>query len=382
MRDTPALRRIVHAVIAAEVVRLRGPGATPLPPGPWPDDLPLGDAGLGADSLERLGITAALAETFDLDAAALDAAPPGTLADLLGWIVRDDRDDATITVATSGSTGTPVTCTHAWSDLTGEARHFAGLLGDRRRVVALVPAHHIYGMVWTALLPDLLGIPVAPRPIGARLDLCDGDMIVAVPEQWRALLRLHRSFPAGLVGITSGGPLPPGLGEALLAAGLSRLIDIYGSSETGGIALRDLPATDYQLLPRWRLTPAGDDWDLIDDRARRIALPDRVARIGERHLRLLGRRDGAVQIGGRNVWPAQVAATLGATAGVEDITVRLGANGRLKAFVVPAPGADTEDLARALERSAALLAEAERPRAFAFGPALPRNPMGKLTDWA
>lgn len=377
-----ALHRIACAVIAAEVGRLRGTGAPALPPEPWPEDAALDDAGLGIDSLERLGAVAALAETFDLDAAALDG-PPQHLGDLIGWVRRGCGGAAgRITVMTSGSTGKPRPCTHLVADLLDEARHLASLLGDRRRIVAMVPAHHLYGMIWTALLPDLLGIPTAVQPVGGRLDLRSGDLVVAVPEQWQAILRLHRQFPGDLVGVTSGGPIAPDLGDALLAAGMARMLDIYGSSETGGIALRELPQADYRLLPRWRLVADGDDWTLMDARGCRAALPDRVACIGDRLLRPLGRRDGAVQIAGRNVWPSHVAAVLRATAGVSDVAVRLGTNGRLKAFVVPDQGADPVELARALGAAAGLLPDAERPKAFAFGAALPRNGMGKLTDWA
>jgi acyl-coenzyme A synthetase/AMP-(fatty) acid ligase len=83
------------------------------------------------------------------------------------------------------------------------------------------------------------------------------------------------------------------------------------------------------------------------------------------------------------VWPQRVASALRSVAGVGDVAVRLAANGRLKAFVVPAAGVDPDQLARALTRSAAeLLSDEERPKAFAFGAALPRNEMGKLMDWA
>lgn len=260
----------------------------------------------------------------------------------------------------------------------------AARLPGRRRLVALVPTHHLYGIIWTALLPDGLGVPVVTPPIGTALDLAPGDLVVAVPDQWRAILRLTRGFPADIVGVSSAAPLDDALAADLAAAGLTRLLDIYGSSETGGIALRTLPATRYDLLPRWRLVPHGDgDWQLADRDGTHHPLPDHVERIGERGLRPTGRRDGAVQVGGHNVWPARVAAMLRTLDGVADAAVRLDGNGRLKAFVVPDGARDPADLAPLIDRAVAdRLPVAARPKRLRFGPALPRNAMGKLEDWS
>jgi hypothetical protein len=81
-----------------------------------------------------------------------------------------------MTVATSGSTGSPRLCIHNVADLLDEAVFLAAQFTGRRRVVALVPAHHLYGIIWTALLPDALGVPVVVRTIGAPLGLTAGEL--------------------------------------------------------------------------------------------------------------------------------------------------------------------------------------------------------------
>ena len=373
-----ALRRIAGAVVAAEVSRLRPAGTAGLVSGPWPDATAIGDGGLGLDSLEQLGALGALAECFGLDEAGLGPNRPATVEQWVDWVERGRAADGPITVLTSGSTGTPQPCTHAIADLLDEAEFLARTLDGRRRVVALVPAHHLYGLIWTAILPDLLGVPVVSRTLGAGLHLEPGDLVVAVPEQWRAMLRLLRRLPDDVAGVSSGGPLPDDVAAGLRGAGLARLWDVYGSSETGAIALREWPAADHALLPRWTL---ADGEGLLDRSGRFFPLPDHVERTGPRSLRPAGRRDGAVQVGGHNVWPARVAAHLRALEGVADAAVRLGANGRLKAFVVPAPGSDAATLGPVLDRAVARLAEPERPKSFTFGAALPLNGMGKAADW-
>lgn len=379
-----AVHRIACGIVAAEVHRIRDADLVVSDKGDWPEATLIGDGGLGLDSLERLGALGALAETFGLDDSLLDDSPPRTIGDWVDWIMLGhDAGAGHILVRTSGSTGNPQMCRHAIADLLDEAAFLAAKFPDRQRVIALVPAHHLYGMIWTALLPAALGLSVVVRRLGAPLGLRAGDLVVAVPDQWRAILRLARALPADVVGVSSAGPLDPATADDLLAAGLARLVDVYGSSETSAIGLRELPAADYDLVPRWRLGADGaDDWQLIDRDGRAVAIPDHVQPTGERSLLRLGRRDGAVQIGGCNVWPERVAQVLREVKGVAAATVRLGANGRLKAFVVPHAASDPAGLPGLIDRAvAARLTEPERPKNIQLGSDLPRNTMGKLTDW-
>lgn len=377
-----AVRRIACAVVAAEIGRWR---EQPVPPATeWDDTLPIGEAGLELDSIERIGALGALAEAFALDDTLLTDAHPQTVGAWIDWVMAAHAaGDARLTVRTSGSTGTPRPCEHTVADLLDEARFFATCCPNRRRVVALVPAHHLYGIVWTAVLPATLDVPVVARAIGAPLRLAPGDLVVAVPQQWQAILRLTRDMPADIMGVSSGGPLDDRTAMALSAAGLTRLVDIYGSSETSGIALREWPAAAYTLLPRWRWLAGADGDGRLADRAGRVhALPDHVERLGDRTLRPIGRRDGAVQVAGHNVWPERVADVLRAADGVAEATVRLHSDGRLKAFVVPVDGHDPGIVSAAIDAAAAArLTVAERPRHVRFGTALPRNAMGKLADW-
>nr|WP_306455765.1 AMP-binding protein [Sphingomonas melonis] len=376
-----AIARIVQAVVRAEIVRLRGGREDALPSGSWATDMPLGDGGLGLDSLAFFGILAALAEMFDLDAATLTEQPPEQISDLLAWVARAPGGAwGAITVATSGSTGRPKRCTHVLADLLDEAAYFASMVAGRRRVVAMVCADHLYGLIWTALLPAVAALPVVERRIGARLDLLPGDLVVAVPDQWRVLPRLAGSLPADVWGVSSGAPLPGDVEAAVLNVGIERLLDVYGASELSAVAVRVAPDPDYRLLPRWRLA-VGDD-AVIDRHGEHWPLPDRVTRTGERALRPVGRRDAAVQVGGHNVWPQRVAEMLRAVPGVADASVRLGADARLKAFVVPDDGIDARALERSLQERAALMSAPERPVRYAYGAALPRTPMGKLADWS
>ncbi len=74
-----AARRIACAVVTAEVGRLRERDRPNLPLETWPEAMPIGDDGLGLDSLEQLGALGALAETFGLDDRLLAPEAPRTV---------------------------------------------------------------------------------------------------------------------------------------------------------------------------------------------------------------------------------------------------------------------------------------------------------------
>jgi acyl-coenzyme A synthetase/AMP-(fatty) acid ligase len=115
------------------------------------------------------------------------------------------------------------------------------------------------------------------------------------------------------------------------------------------------------------------------------AIQDQLAWRDARQFSLCGRVDEAVQVGGTNVFPARVRQVLLDHPQVADAQVRLMSpdeGSRLKAFVVPTPDTDPVALRSELWRwTESRLTVPERPKAFRIGAQLPRNAMGKLSDW-
>jgi long-chain acyl-CoA synthetase len=385
------LKRFVCDLLASEIARLR-PGSTP-PPLPWPAHTRL-EADLGADSLERLALATALSEAVHLHRSGIDdslltkptiGAWTATIAESLG------RFSARLTFKTSGSTGMPKWCVHDLADLEAEIAAFAAVLSGRQRILALVPSHHIYGFLFTVLLPARCAAPVLDLRAHAPARLAgiaqDGDLIVGYPDFWRAYARSVPQSPAGVTGLSSTAPLPAELANALRAAGLARLVEVYGSSETAGIGWRDDPAQPYELLPFWR---RGDrERELLrrfDGGERTVEAPDHLVWDDPRHVRPAGRGEGAVQVGGINVFPERVAALLTTHPHVARATVRLmrpDEGQRLKAFVVP-QRADVDAATLVAELGPwldARLTAPERPKSIVVGPELPAGELGKSADW-
>lgn len=301
------------------------------------------------------------------------------------------------TFFTSGSTGKPTPCTHHEDDLRQEVANLAPLIGSPTAALATAPLHHLYGFTFGMLLPLALGIPVRgvpPLPPLVSAQARPGDMLVGIPLLWTRLVQsdvwARRHQPgAGITCISSTGPTPVPVLRALLESGV-RLLEIFGASEIGAVCWREDPEATFTLLPHVRRAEAGHSESVLertlpDGRLAVYPLQDVVRWTGPRRLLPGPRRDKAVQVGSVNVYPEYVRKVLEEHEGVQQCSVRLmrpEEGFRLKTFVVPAEGWHASALRLALKAYAKQrLNNAERPAAYTFGEALPKNPLGKLADW-
>jgi 4-coumarate--CoA ligase (photoactive yellow protein activation family) len=384
-----ALERFIADLINAEARSMR-------PGGPWPrhvdpatlSDTVVGEGGLGFDSLERLGLAAALSEALHMHR--------GGLGDTLmraetleGWreaaAAALGRFGDLLTVRSSGSTGRRRSHVHPLAALQDEAEFWRDRLPDRLRIRSAVASHHIYGFLFSQLLPVRLGTPVDDlRPLspGAVLGtLRPGDLVVGHPLFWDALLRVAPAgLPVDVVGVTSGAMCPDATVTGLLDAGIARLVDAYGSSETAGIGWRE-GIGPHHLLPWWERAAETLRHRSTD---RLVEPPDRLIWEDGQRFQIGERIDGAVMVGGIIVEPDRVRDVLRAHPGVADAAVRLMSprdGGRLKAFLVPREGHSDSLKAEVSAYVDEVLSAPERPRAYRIGPALPRTATGKPIDW-
>jgi 4-coumarate--CoA ligase (photoactive yellow protein activation family) len=397
-RDDAVLHRFVCDLISAELARAR-PTAPASHSSTWDASLHL-PRDLGLDSLEIVTLATALTEAIHLHESGIEdrllARPT-----IGNWVAtaRDGLEvfSAAMTFRTSGSQGDPKRCTHELSTLWQEVQELAPLFAGRRRVLSAVRGHHIYGFLFTVLMPgpgalalsDASVVDLRHRvPTSLHSELRDGDLVIGHPDFWRSVARVG-AVPAGVVGVTSTAHCPAELAHQLSRAGLDSLVQIYGSSEMAGVGMRTDPEEPYALMSFWERT--ADDAEILVRRApdgRRMPYPlqDTLEWYDERHFRPAGRIDQAIQVAGVNVFPSRVRQVLMEHAAVLDAAVRrLYADdaSRLKAFMVLRAGFTGDDALHAeLEAWVAThLTAPERPKAFTFGATLPRDAAGKLTDW-
>ncbi|MBT2339074.1 MULTISPECIES: AMP-binding protein [Pseudomonas] len=357
-----------------------------------------GTTAIGADSLELLSLATCVAKFFNLYDSGLEDyllrfKTLGEWADLVVTARLHGSKD--LTFATSGSTGAPKHCLQRWDTLVAETTFFAEFLSrysdqPMQRVMALSPCHHIYGFIFSVLLPAALGLP-AVRGLKAltlvnQRKLQAGDLIIGFPFIWRQLSHDQAGFPAGITAVTSTGPCDPEIIFNLRSRGLDHMIEVYGSSETSGVGVRSDPDACFKLLPRWQRGLTPDALTECGDEAE-YRLSDQLVWFDQTSFRPTGRIDAAVQVAGINVFPLSISERLKALPEVADATVRLMSvheGDRLKAFIVPTKGhEDTARLETLLHTwCMGNLPAVERPKAFTFGSALPLNHLGKQSDWS
>lgn len=264
---------------------------------------------------------------------------------------------------------------HAADRIFGEAAALANLLYGRRRIVSLVAPHSLIGFSLAVLAPNLLGLPVidargvSPEDLKAALTF--GDAVIATPSLWRYLLAQEVKAPDNAMAVTFGEALSPELSAAIRKSGFGAQREIYGSTETGLVGWRDTPSDPFALFEFWRRDGERLERTAPSGATAAIEPMDFLSWEGERRFRLAGRRDGAVQIGGVNAFPDDIAARIAEHPEVAECGVSLSRHpegvDRLVAEITLVGGEATESVVRSIDAwCRARLRPHERPRVYRF----------------
>jgi uncharacterized membrane protein/acyl-CoA synthetase (AMP-forming)/AMP-acid ligase II len=326
-------------------------------------------------------------------------------------------------VLTSGSSGQPQAIPKQLAQLDAEVHTLQATFGARiatdAALYTTVSHQHIYGLLFIVLWP-LARTGRAPRchridypeELAEQLSRQAAGQAILVSSPAH-LKRLPAETPGGLdwrgartalsAIFSSGGPLPPEAAEAALRLLGTSPIEVYGSSETGGIAWRQRAVHGERWLPfqgvAWRIgeeellavrSPNLPDehWFQTADRAQ--ALPE-----GEGGGFLLqGRADRIVKIEEKRVSLTALEATLLGTGLLREaralVLEGMADHPRPQLAVVAVPSDagwalhDTQGK-RSLNEGlrAALLQTVERvalPRRWRYVHELPQNAQGKTTQ--
>ncbi len=293
-----------------------------------------------------------------------------------------------INFLTSGSTGAYKKCPHTITMIEEEAYGIRPEFEGVKRVVGLVPVHHLYGFTFTLMLPRVLPVEVTWLPALPTANwqdlLKEGDLMVAFPLFWQYWVELGNKFPKGVRGMSSTAPMKDEVISALYDLGIEKFTEVYGASETGAIGRRHHAGEAFEVFDFW-------DLDLKDQiRLKRkcqdtwLVLPDQADMENARFIRPLGRTDKCVQVAGINVYPKHVEEVLSQHPAVKECKVRLmrpEEGERLKAFIVPNEGYNESHLGIIRTYLSQKLTVHEMPRSFTFGDKLPVNEIGKAADW-
>jgi acyl-coenzyme A synthetase/AMP-(fatty) acid ligase len=303
-------------------------------------------------------------------------------------------------VFTSGSTGTPLPYKKTWGRLVRCVRDGAsrlGLLDGRSHtIVGTVPPQHMYGFESSVLLGLQTGNAIcAERPFYPA-DICSSlaaaprpRVLISTPVHLRALLAAEVALPEVDLIVSATAPLSRDLAREVEEKFATRLLEIYGSTETGQIATRRTAHTlEWQLWRGVTLTvkDAGQAWA----QGGHVEQPTLMCDVlelteGDRFL-LHGRTADLVNIAGKRSSLSYLNHQLNSIHGVIDGTFFLTDDShvsstgvtRVAAFVV-APTLNAAALTDELRRR---IDPVFLPRPLLFVERLPRNGTGKLPQEA
>ena len=311
--------------------------------------------------------------------------------------------EPTLLIYTSGTTGEPKGCLHAHRSYVSNASMTARLkaLTPEDRIVASVPFFNAFGIVNCVLEGLISGASVVIQPTfdpAETLRLIEEHrvtVLLGTPTMWIRLLEhpdfSKRDLSSLRTGTMAGAPAPAEVVDRWRDLGCE-LVLIYGLSEATSILAngRPTPGIEVETTSDGELRARGYN-QMIRYYKNDVATRDRIrdgwihtgdlAEIRDGDVRVLGRSDDMLIVGGFNIQPAEVEEALRMHEGVADAAVFGFPDGDLGevplAWVIRRPGASV-DQAQLLAASRLQLASYKLPREITFVEEFPLTANGKV----
>jgi len=167
-----------------------------------------------------------------------------------------NADDTSIIMYTSGSTGQPKKVIQRLTEFENDNKFILSEWGEeflKRKLFSTVNQHHIYGLLFSVLLPFTAGVPFRRT----RIDFPEETenftdtqyMMITVPAFLKRAVEQNKAENIHLTSLwifTSGGVLEPQIAEKTRNIFGFWPLEVYGSTETSGVA--------------WRQSLNGPEW--------------------------------------------------------------------------------------------------------------------------
>jgi acyl-coenzyme A synthetase/AMP-(fatty) acid ligase/3-hydroxymyristoyl/3-hydroxydecanoyl-(acyl carrier protein) dehydratase len=342
----------------------------------------------------------------------LDDARPGPTAPLAPLDLRVPL----LELSTSGTTGegkaVPKALRHLESEVAVLEASFGAGLGPATQVFATASPQHLYGLLFRVLWPLAAGRPfhgatyLHAEELLPRIEEAGDALLAGTPAHLSRLSGLSRVRGACREVFSSGGPLDPETADRAREALGRAPLEIFGSTETGGVAWRrqepgparlrwtPLPAVRVERVPdgpdqgRLRVTSPFVSAGAGDAGSASFTMGDLADVHPDGGFELLGRADRVVKVGEKRLSLPEMESQLQGHPLVQEaalLGLEQGGETRVAAAIVL-----TEAGRRALDAegrravsarlSDALVAHWDRvllPRAWRYVEALPRDAQGK-----
>ena len=243
-------------------------------------------------------------------------------------------------IFTGGSTGSPQiwakTAENIFAEAIFLARHLA--VTEQDCIVATIPPYHIYGLLFSVVLPlvsgaaVIEGTPSFPGDIAEAVQEHGGTILASVPAHYRVLRERKIAGSSLRLAVSSAGMLEAADNDAFSFINRVGIVEVYGSTETGGIATRNRSQGEdnFTAFPTvsWKITDGRlavcspyISPDLSLETKGFFITADRVKSCGANGFLLKGRADGVTKVGGKRVDLEEVRMLIKKQDGVADCAV-------------------------------------------------------------
>ncbi len=307
-------------------------------------------------------------------------------------IATDGASGGGISLFTSGTTGRPVRHSHSFAMLEAGAREWIKIIGapgEAKSLVCTVPPQHMYGLEAGIMLPlcskDVSVFDARPFFAANVADALNAvpahRVLVTTPMHLDLLVRGNVDLPPLHAVITATTALDADLAREAERRFATRVVEVFGTTETGLIGTREPTRTDV-FMPRddLRISFDGRRMSVASQwRTDALKIDDTIEQAGK-GFRHIGRGDDLVNVAGKRGSLAGLTRALCEVDGVMDgafVMPDRPASGRGQtrpvAFAV-APGLDADTVRRALRKR---IVAAFVPKRVVMIDEMPRTPSGK-----
>jgi acyl-coenzyme A synthetase/AMP-(fatty) acid ligase len=246
-----------------------------------------------------------------------DDAGKYTPASLADYPVNPDGE--LLKLFTGGSTGAAKIWSKTVNNIFAEAQFMATryAVGKDDCILATITPYHIYGLLFSVAIPLVAGAaiiaesPFFPAEIGEAIAQKSATILASVPAHYRALGG-RKVNPSLRLAFSSAGMLPEEDNQNFCEHNGIAVVEVYGSTETGGLAARNRVAQERFFTPLQAVT-----WQICNERLY-VRSPflspdvpvdedgwflsgDRVQQQGENSFSLHGRADAITKVAGERV---------------------------------------------------------------------------------
>ena len=236
---------------------------------------------------------------------------PGTLR---------NPDSIFLKLFTGGSTGTPKIWSKTIRNMFAEAffLSYKFNISSADRFAATVPSIHIYGLLFSVLVPLVVsaqvldGVFTFPHEIHRAIEKEGATVLVSIPIHYRVLNGSGLERASLRLAFSSAGQLNQADGDVFFEQTGLGVIEIYGSTESGGIATRCCAGGEAHFISHdcveWKIKSdrllIRSDFvspEILRNDDGFIDTGDHARAFNKDSFKLIGRADRIVKVAGKRV---------------------------------------------------------------------------------